>query len=46
MYPVFYKINAKYSYNIYSVWHLDTKYNRKVSYLDSRNQIFMAERYK
>lgn len=36
----------KMSYNIYSVWHLGTKYNRKVSYLDSRNQIFMAERYK
>lgn len=36
----------KISYNIYSVWHLGTKYNRKVSYLDSRNQIFMAERYK
>lgn len=36
----------KISYYIYSVWHLGTKYNRKVSYLDSRNQIFMAERYK
>lgn len=36
----------KISYNIYSVWHLGTKYNRQVSYLDSRNQIFMAERYK
>lgn len=33
----------KISYNIYSVWHLGTKYNRKVSYLDSRNQIFMAD---
>lgn len=33
----------KISYYIYSVCHLGTKYNRKVSYLDSRNQIFMAD---